>query len=293
MKKFKDFERIKKDHITEFHGLENEVSFSLSNSVEIIPLRVSKIGITNPDGNYYIRRESAPLFILEYVVSGVGYLKVNGEKHTLGAGDAYIIHPGDNCEYYADKDDPYKKYWINFSTAHFFNDLLKSYDINDRVIRGVNLSKSFEKLFELEDISDSNDDLYIPASKIIFNIIMDIAQHNHNNMKRRDFDIAATVKNILRTSVTKEVSLTEIANKLYRTRNDIIRQFKKKYGITPYTFLINLRIRMAKNLLENTNKTLAEIASHLCFSSEYHLSNTFKKWVGLSPKEYRKAQKNS
>ena len=292
MKKYENFDNIPKKSITTFRGLENEESFYVEHAVEITPIRITRIGITNPDSNYYIERQSAPVFILEYVVRGVGYLEINGEKHKLGAGDAYIIHPGDSCKYYADKNDPYKKYWINFSCLHFFNDLLKSYGINDRVVRGVDLSKSFEELFKLENFSVSNDDLYIPASKIIFNMLMDIALHKHNNSKRRDFDLAATVKGILNRSANKTISLTDIANSLYRTKNDIIRQFKKRYGVTPYTFLIDLRIRLAKNLLENTDKTLAEIASYLCFSSEYHLSNTFKKKVGVSPKEYRKAQSN-
>ena len=124
-------------------------------------------------------------------------------------------------------------------------------------------------------------------------MIMDIALHLHNSTNKRDFDLAAKVKEILIRSANKNISLTEIANMLYRTRNDIIKQFKKRYGMTPYTYLMEQRIRLAKNLLENTDKTLAEIASYLCFSSEYHLSNTFYKKVGVRPKEYRKMQKGT
>jgi len=288
MKKYKEFAAIRKQDIQEFKGLENEISFAPYQEIEITPLKITRFGITNPDKNYYVKRDSSPCFILEYIVSGVGYLEINGEKHRLEATDAYIIHPGDCCKYYSDEQQPYKKYWINFDCMLFFSELLKAYDINDRVIRGIDLSQHFEELFKLENFSDLNDELYIPISKIIFNAMMDIASHKKKDTKNNKSDIAYRVKVELNKSVTTDVSISSIAKKLYCSENDIIRKFKKKYGVTPYAYLIDARIRRAKNILMNTNNTLSEIASKLCFSSEYHFSNSFKKRVGVSPREFRR-----
>lgn len=288
MKKYKDFSAINKKDISVFRGLEGEVTFTPYSEVEIIPLRISKIGITYPNKDYYIKREPSPCFIIEYIVSGHGYLEINNEKHKLFPGDAYFIHPGDFCSYYADKDTPYKKYWVNFACDFFFTELLKAYDINDRVIRNVDLSEFFEELFKLEEIYVSNDDLCIPASKLIFGALMEIALHKKNDITSTSHEIAQKVRFLLNKSITTRITIDDIAKKLYRSKNDVIRQFKNKYNVTPYNYLIDLRISRAKNLLVNSQKTLAEIASHLCFSSEYHFSNTFKKRVGVSPKEFRK-----
>ena len=289
MEKYRDFSYIQKHDITEFHGLEKEVSFAPYKGIEILPMRISKFGITYPDKDYYIKREPSPLFIIEYVVSGHGYLEINEEKHKLGPGDAYVIHPGDFCTYYADKNDPYKKYWVNFASGFFFTEMLKAYDIDDRVIRGMDLSGFFEELFKLEELYVSNDELYIPASKLIFNAFMEIALHKKNDVTSTSLNLASKVRYILNRSVTKRITIDDIAKKLYRSKNDIIRQFKKKYNTTPHNHLIELRIGRAKNLLVNSKKTLAEIAMHLCFSSEYHFSNAFKKKVGVSPSEFRKS----
>lgn len=291
MKKYRKFDSINKKDIQSFSGLEDEITFAPSPEIDITPLRVGRFGITNPNKEYYIKRESSPCFILEYIVSGAGYLEINGEKHRLEANDAYLIHTGDNCEYYADKNNPYKKYWINFASMLFFNEVLKAYDINDRVFHGINLSKHFEELFKLETLSELNDELYIPVSKILFSMIMDIAENKRKNKSAMSRDIAYAVKKRLNASVDSPVSLDDIARELYRSKNDIIRQFKKKYGMTPYSYLLELRIRRGKNLLINTSKTLSEIASQLCFSSEYHFSGAFKKRVGISPKEYRRSKK--
>ena len=288
MRKYKDFNEIRKQEISDFHGLEKEVSFTPEREIEILPMRVSKFGITHPDMNYYIKRESAPCFIIEYIVSGHGYLEINGEKHKLNPGDSYIIHPGDFCTYYADKNDPYKKYWINFSSDFFFTQMLKAYDINDRVIRGMNLSRFFEEIFKLEELYTTNDELCIPVSKLILNAMMEIALYKKNDIVGTDAELAYKVRKMLYKSINTRITIDDIAKKLYHSKNDINRQFKKKYNVTPHNYLLNLRIGRAKNMLVNSKKTLAEIANNLCFSSEYHFSNTFKKKVGVSPSEFRK-----
>jgi AraC-like DNA-binding protein len=288
MKKYKDFSRIRKQEISEFYGLENEVTFSPYKSVRIRPLTLSKFGITYPDSSYFIKREPSPCFIIEYILSGHGYLEINGEKYKLNPGDAYIIHPGDFCTYYADKNDPYKKYWVNFAADFFFTDMLKGYDIEDRVFRGIDLTGFFDDLFKLEEISDTNDNLFIPASKLIFGVIMDIASHKETETGASSRNIAFKVRNILCASLSTHITIDDVAKKLYRSKNDINRQFKKQYDKTPHNFLIEMRIGKAKNMLVNSRKTIAEIANFLCFSSEFHFSNTFKKKVGISPSEFRK-----
>ena len=166
--------------------------------------------------------------------------------------------------------------------------MLKSYNINERVFRSINLSGFFEELFKLEEKFVSNDEIYIHASRLIFNAIMDIALHREDDTTSTSKDIAYKVRVLLNKSTSTRISIDDIAKKFYRSKNDITRQFKKKYNTTPHNYLIELRIGKAKNLLVNSKKSLAEIANYLCFSSEFHFSNTFKKKVGVSPSEFRK-----
>ena len=286
MEKYKNFDLINKNDIKEYGGLEKERRFAVIAGAKIVPLEVSCFGITYPDPDYFIVRSPSPCFVIEYIVSGVGYLELDRIRYKLEAGDAYIIHPGDSCFYYADERDPYKKYWVNFSTTVFFSELLREYDVNDRVIKGLDLSGFFNELFALEKKYQSTEELCIPSSKLIFSLIMDIAKHKKNDILNTNTDIASKVKIILNRSVAKCISIDDIAKKLYHSRNDIHRSFKKKYGTTPHKYLIDIRIDRAKNLLLNRNITLTEIADYLCFSSVYHFSNVFKKQVGISPSMY-------
>lgn len=286
MKKYKSFDLIRSNDIKEFDGLEKETLFSPIAGTRFQPLEVSCFGITYPDKNYFIRREPSPCFIVEYIESGVGYLEINGVRHRLTAHDAYIIHPGDHCIYYADKQEPYKKKWINFRSSVFF-DVLRAYGVEERVFSGVDLTEFFDRIFDTEKISHFNDDLYIPLSRILYDIVFYLAELSRGQKRTRDYDIALMVKDNLDHSCLTHVTLDDLSKSLYRSKNDIIRQFKEAYGITPYAYLIGQRIQLAKNLLVTTKMSIKEIAKHLCFSSEYYFSNYFKQTVGMSPRAYR------
>jgi len=274
--------------ISKFNGVENEISFGPLCAIDELPLEVTRFGITNPDPEYRIKRWPSQVFVIEYIVCGAGYLEINGEKHQLGAGDAYVIHPGDYCEYYSDKIDPYKKYWVNFTTMMHFSDFLNLYQINDRVIRNIDLSRYFDEIFALEQISNFNENLYLHFSKILYDIFHTIAIHQKTMIDECSLDLPAMVRYELNHSLQTPISIGDLAKKFYRSKNDIISQFKKKYNVTPYAYLMDLRITLAKRLLMGTDKSIVKIASELCFCSEFHFSGCFKKKVGESPSEYRK-----
>lgn len=289
MEKYKTFDVIRKKDIESFSGLEREISLAPLPGTSLLPIEISRFGITYPDKNYRIKRTPSPCFIIEYIDSGSGYIEINGVKHKLSEKDVYIVHPGDFCEYYADKRDPYKKYWINFRSSHFF-DFLKAYKIEERVIKGFDASHYFEEIFALEKKSKKCDELYLPISKILFSMMLDIAVYKNENDAKDTFGLAARVKDYLQHSLSSNISMETLEREYYRSKSQITKVFKKTYNITPYAYLIDLRIQLAKNLLKTTSKPVSEIAEYLCFSSEYHFSGSFKKRVGVCPREYRKKQ---
>jgi len=65
--------------------------------------------------------------------------------------------------------------------------------------------------------------------------------------------------------------------------------FKKEYGLSPHAYILNLKVNMAKDLLEdrNNNKNLSEIALESGFYDQSHLNRNFKKSFAITPKNYR------
>jgi AraC-like DNA-binding protein len=101
--------------------------------------------------------------------------------------------------------------------------------------------------------------------------------------------IGAEMKDFLNTRITEKFQICDLCRHISRSESQTIRLFKKIFGITPYTYVLDKKIGFAKKLLMDTNLSVKEIATKLCFSDEYYFSNIFKKKTGLTPSQYRRS----
>lgn len=67
--------------------------------------------------------------------------------------------------------------------------------------------------------------------------------------------------------------------------------FREYAGQSPMQYRMNLRLSMAKNLLEDSDMTLDEIAFALNLDSGAYFCKLFKKHCGLTPGEYRRQRR--
>ena len=83
-------------------------------------------------------------------------------------------------------------------------------------------------------------------------------------------------------------ALEDIASSLGISYSFFRREFKRKCRISPGQFRLEQKLTKAKELLENTNMSIAEISSRLHFDCIGQFSTFFKKKTGTPPLEYRK-----
>ena len=74
------------------------------------------------------------------------------------------------------------------------------------------------------------------------------------------------------------------------TKYYLSHKFSELYGKSPISYLTEVRISVAKDLLKTTNHSIEEIASTTGFSSSSYFSQTFQKICKMSPQQYRKNQ---
>jgi AraC family transcriptional regulator len=68
-----------------------------------------------------------------------------------------------------------------------------------------------------------------------------------------------------------------------------MRAFRQSSGQTPLRFVYGLRLERAKEFLLNPRRTATEVALECGFSDAQHFSNAFKKAIGLTPSDFRRA----
>ena len=85
---------------------------------------------------------------------------------------------------------------------------------------------------------------------------------------------------------TERIYLDQICRHVGLSKSTLLRAFTKSKGVTPYSYLENIRIGQAKKLLE---QGVAPINAALStgFSDQSHFTNYFNRFIGLAPGVYR------
>lgn len=84
----------------------------------------------------------------------------------------------------------------------------------------------------------------------------------------------------------ERVTLERLREEAGLSKSALLRAFAREKGVTPYSYLENLRVGAAKKLLEQ-GVPPAEAALRTGFSDQSHFTNYFSRFIGLSPGAYR------
>jgi AraC family transcriptional regulator len=81
-----------------------------------------------------------------------------------------------------------------------------------------------------------------------------------------------------------DLTVFGIAQAVDMSPDHFTRLFKKSTGQTPYQYVVEARVRKAKELLTTGKFNISEAASHVGFVDQSHLTRHFKRVFGLPPK---------
>lgn len=94
--------------------------------------------------------------------------------------------------------------------------------------------------------------------------------------------------NFIRQHYNEALSLEQIASEVNLNPDYFSRVFKEETGTTYSTFLANIRLKKAENLLVNTTDKVQTIAEAVGYANVSYFSTVFKKRYGLNPFEFRR-----
>ncbi|PGS51674.1 response regulator [Bacillus sp. AFS041924] len=145
-----------------------------------------------------------------------------------------------------------------------------------------NSSIEVEK-FHIPDIDDLNQLKKIVEQQII-NLITKIDREKEIKMNH----MMVLAREYIAHHFIEDISLEQVANYLKLNPVYFSKLFKKQTGETFSDYLMNLRIKKAKQLMENRELNLKEICYQVGYNDPNYFSRVFKKCTNESPKEYRK-----
>lgn len=93
----------------------------------------------------------------------------------------------------------------------------------------------------------------------------------------------------IHTHIYKNISRAEVAEVVYLNEEYFSKLFSKYTGWTFKDYVIKEKMKVASQLLANTNLSVSVIATKTGFDNFSHFSRTFKKLTDMTPQEYRKS----
>lgn len=99
----------------------------------------------------------------------------------------------------------------------------------------------------------------------------------------------ARVKDLIESSPDRDLTLELLAKEVGYSRAHFLRMFRESTGLTPHQYVLQRRIALAEKMLARGSMGLAEIAAACGFSSQAHLTLAFRKYLSVTPAEYRRS----
>lgn len=257
---------------------------ALAKRLYLYPLSVGYF-IYEPD--YHISRNSFDSFLIMYITKGSCDVEAEGKSFTVKSGefvllDCYVPHRYGS-------DDAWEAAWLHFDgtlAREYFQEIVSHYS------HVLNPYKPKSLAHEMDNICN----LFRNAAPIVEPTLSNYITSLLNGLllpapaNKKSFAYTATVADsvsFINEHFSEPISLEEMAEKANLSLYHFTRIFTKETGFTPHQYLINTRISAAKFMLKSSETSIKDIAFSTGFNSESNFCSTFKKWLDLTPSQYR------
>lgn len=86
-----------------------------------------------------------------------------------------------------------------------------------------------------------------------------------------------------------DFDLSSLAAETGYSKRHFLRTFRASTGLSPYQYILRLRLERARHLMQTSSLTLLDISLESGFTSNAHLSNAFRQHFAISPSNYRRS----
>ena len=242
-------------------------------------------------------------FEIIYVKSGFLTVSISGENYIGKPGDAFVVSPGNlhfmgsqtgNVDYFTFLF-PLK--YISFRTDDILDDklleplnsghLIISPEIEDAV------KEQCEQLVEIygakKEESQSKITAQIKTKIILLQFILELWKKGfivENDTSGKN-TVEKEMVSYIQQNFTGKILLKEFGEQFHLSEKYISRYFKEHFHITISQYVTYLRLEHAKQLLQDTDIPVTEVAMQSGYQNVSYFIRSFKKTYGMSPLKYR------
>ncbi|MCM1127227.1 MAG: AraC family transcriptional regulator [Lachnospiraceae bacterium] len=245
-----------------------------------------------------------------YMLEGTGLVECDGKSYVVEPGDMILFHPETVHAIYTATNFPLKYEGIKFDVNKLYTE--NSYAPRLRVIL-ENAKKSAEVniCFKEETIRDLHiKDILEECSRelwgknygydiIVHNKICYLLMHLIRIWRAEGFstdkaacltesDSIHAITAYIDAHAGEAIRVEDLADMCNMSYSYFAKNFKQYYGRSCKEYIEFIRVNKAVDLLLFTDFDLSYISQETGFSDSSHLIKTFRKWKGVTPKQFKK-----
>lgn len=246
------------------------------------------------------------------MMKGKSLLTIDGKEHLITAGDVVLLNPGmQHFSTPVQGETETVECWLGFSDVEYkdcrknFLPLFRDHKFIIKLPEDLK-EQVFRLCFRLEEESGQcNIGRYFMLKSYLIQILCLLerlrrstenaaAEEVHENEKRYEFTslnkkyIVKKIMEYMELHYQQKISLDQIAANMYLSSYYISKLFKSETGDTPINYLISLRMRKAREIMDQyPDSSVQSVAMSVGYEDAYHFSKLFKKYYGLSPLYYK------
>jgi AraC-like DNA-binding protein len=244
------------------------------------------------NGNHERQRGDLNSYLFVAVCTGEGELACEGTHYRLAAGNCFWIDCRREHSYQSSDTAPWELRWVHFNGLNapaYYKLFREQHSPVFRPDAFPEYGTLLGSLFSDADDASSQTEL-LQSGHIQELLTRAITSRASAAAAKPDARIQA-VRDYLAAHFTECITLDGLAQQFLLSKFYLARQFKLVYETTVFEFLISRRITYAKQLLRETDDSIAEIALACGYTTQSFFSRQFLKVEGLGPAAYRKAWK--
>lgn len=239
-----------------------------------------------------------------YLLEGKRRYFINHCLYDVMPHDIILVNKGDIHQVHnMASDEKHVRYLITFSDSflnglgsEFDRDFLMKIFESKKIHVPESMQNAFNMLLHRAETKIKQTDIcsqYI-AKLNVLEMLVDLNKFSAKNTYPLIDDLTVyenSIQEVCRyicNYYNKPISLDQMAKIAYMSPTYFSKKFKRVTGFGFNEYLNNVRIKMATNLLMETQLSITEIATFCGYQDSNYFGDVFKKIIGISPNKYRK-----
>lgn len=147
----------------------------------------------------------------------------------------------------------------------------------------------FSSLYNVPDqIKGHYFKLKVIETFLLLSIISTTNHEKRSSYRKQQVDIVKAVNEYISTQFMKRITIDSLSDQFDIPTSTLKRCFKGVYGTTIHHYLKECRINAAKHLLQESDRSILEIANAVGYENGSKFTSAFKEATGVTPSAYRK-----